>query len=173
MPKVALISGFPFYAAIFPFSSTHLPFFLVPAFVFPLENCVVRAAATSFRLDCSSGLFPIPLDPKRESAQSRERESQRERERGAGRQRGRARESARQQLPLSANCTRNDLSEFRVKTDLRARPKSEHVASLCSPTTRSFPKPGTKKDTKLTRKSMKIPCYYPKQTKKVDKARPS
>lgn len=156
MPKHAFVSGFPFRPPIFPFSSTHLPFFLVPAFVFPFENCVVRAAATSFRLDCNSGLLPIPLDPKREREQNAE--SKRAREAGE-RKRARAgeRERARQQLPLSANCTRNDLSEFRVKTDLRARPKSEHAASKCSPSTRSLPKPGTKKDTKPTRKSMKIP----------------
>lgn len=74
-----------------PFSSTHLLFFLVPAFVFPFENCVVRAAATSFRLDCNSGLLPIPLDPKRE----REQNLESKRARKAGRQRERERKQER------------------------------------------------------------------------------
>lgn len=171
MPKVAFISGFPFYTAIFPFSSTHLPFFLVPAFVFPLENCVVRAAATSFRLDCSSGLLPIPLDPKRERAQSRERESQREK--------GRQTESESKRLRAHASnflCLRTVPEMIWVSFESKltyALDQNRSMQPACSPSTRSLPKPGTKKDTKPTRKSMKIPFYYPKQTKKVDKARPS
>lgn len=115
-----------------PFSHFHLRicFFPCSCFCFSVRKlrrsgcCDVISPRLQFRVASHPA-----RSQARERAKFREQESQRGWQTERKRARARERESARQQLPLSANCTRNDLSEFRVKTDLRARPKSEYAVS--------------------------------------------